>query len=74
MIGKVNLIYFLPKNNRNSIMKHILNKAAVTLGGRRATVYGDHVKPKVGAKAASEAARELDKTHKNSKHKKGKKK
>jgi hypothetical protein len=54
-------------------MKHLINKAAQTLGGRSATVLEKHISPKVGKKRASEAARELDKTHKNSKHKSKKK-
>lgn len=38
-----------------------LHKAAVALGERRATVAGQKVKPKVGKKLASAAAKKLGK-------------
>lgn len=51
-----------------------ISEAAHILGERRATVAGEHVKPKIGKKAGSEAAGVLGtQSHKNVK-KHGKKK
>ncbi len=65
------------KKQKMKAGKLLIHKSAETLGERRATVAGEHVKPKVGKKKGSEAASVLgtqSHKHEEKKHKKHAKK